>query len=94
MEGMLLEKELGDFIESLQIGRADRYRNLSIFPSFSERKGESGYILLDEAVATGRFVVEEISEGGSVPELMARNLMPDLDRALLGPHDQHRCRYV
>jgi len=50
------------------------YRTRAIFPLIGADAGsERDYLLLDEAVQSNLLVVEEISAGGSVPELKATN---------------------
>ena len=46
---------------------------LSIFPLFGTSSGGVDYLLSDEAISTGAVTVEEVSEGGSVPNLLVTN---------------------
>jgi hypothetical protein len=56
------------------------FANLTMLPLLHRGEQVATYLTLDEAVATGRFRVTEVSEGGHVPELRVRN---DLDTAVL-----------
>lgn len=57
----------------LRVGGAVRFEGLAVFPLFSGGDpgdpGPGGYALADEALAGGTTVVEELTEGGSVPQL-------------------------
>lgn len=61
------------FFTSLDVGPAWGHHNLTVHPLISNGSGNPFYLTLDEALATGRFRVAEISECGSVPELKACN---------------------
>lgn len=56
-----------------RVGDALRHEALSVFPLFSEPGGGPDYRLSDEALSDGTVVVQEVSEGGSVPELVVEN---------------------
>jgi hypothetical protein len=71
--------ELNEFISSIAVGTPDTFRNLGVFPLFSKKAYKNGYALVEDVIPTGKFVIEEVSEGGSVPELMATNLLSDID---------------
>jgi hypothetical protein len=56
------------------IGSPARHRALSVYPlTYTERCTAPAYLVLDEALATGRFRITEVSESGSVPRLLATN---------------------
>ncbi len=57
----------------LRVGEPIRHEALSVFPLFSDRSGMVDYRLSDAALADKSLLVEEISEGGSVPELLVEN---------------------
>jgi hypothetical protein len=57
----------------LQVGDPVKHESLAVFPLFAETVGGIDYLLADEAIAGGGIKVEEISEGGSVPELLVDN---------------------
>ena len=60
-------------LAEVRVGDAIRYESLSVFPLFSPCEQNVPYVLSDEAIASGSVVVEEVSEGGSVPTLLVRN---------------------
>lgn len=65
---------IDDVIAVITVGTPARHRGLAVYPLGSERKGGSAaYLLLDEALATGRFRITEVSDGGHVPRLLAVN---------------------
>jgi hypothetical protein len=57
----------------LSVGEPTRHESLSLFPLFAEPAGDLNYRLSDEALADESVLVEEISEGGSVPDLLVEN---------------------
>ena len=69
--------ELDAMLLTLRVGEAGEFRNLKVFPIFSSYPVSNGYTLLDDAVKTGKFVVKEISEGGSVPNLKVINQLDE-----------------
>lgn len=80
---MVLERELDNFIGSIYVKDPVSFRNMTVFPLFSDVHSENGYTLLDDAISTDKFVVQEVSEGGSVPELMVNNCLTDADVLIL-----------
>ena len=58
-----------DAVSSIRIGEAMEYRNLTVFPLFTDKRKAAGYLTLDEALERKCSVITEVSEGGSVPEL-------------------------
>ncbi len=71
---------LKPFIESFDIGDPVGHLNLTLVPLGGEGRGRIDYLLAADAVAAGQLTVTEISESGSVPELLASN---DGDRPVL-----------
>lgn len=61
-------------VSRLSVGSPATHKALSVFPLQAEA-GVPGvhYQLLDEALATGRFRISEVSESGAVPRLLAAN---------------------
>lgn len=58
----------------LKIGEPIKYEGLTVFPLFGENGGGGvPYALSDEAIASETVAVTEISEGGSVPDLLVEN---------------------
>jgi hypothetical protein len=62
-----------DFIESLRLGDFRHYGALTMVPLVSPLSPGAEYLVLDEALATGRFQIGEVSDGGLVPVLRATN---------------------
>lgn len=60
-------------LEQVVVGDLQRFGALSMVPLFAEASSKLDYSLLDEAIADGSAVIEEVSESGSVPELLFRN---------------------
>jgi ARG/rhodanese/phosphatase superfamily protein len=57
----------------IQVGAPVRHDSLSVFPLFAEIKSTVDYVLSDEAIAADSVVVGEVSEAGSVPDLLVEN---------------------
>lgn len=60
-------------LPAIRIGEPIRHESLTVFPLFTESHGNVNYLLSDEALQTGAVTVEEVSEGGSVPDLLVEN---------------------
>src|SRR5215475_12495646 len=57
----------------IRIGAPLEHEALTIFPLFGDSQGGIDYLLSDEAIGGGAVTVEEVSEGGSVPNLLVAN---------------------
>lgn len=57
----------------LRVGDPIRHEALVVFPLFALDGSQVEYVLADEAIASGSISVEEVSEGGSVPQLLVTN---------------------
>ena len=57
----------------IRVGEPIRYKALSVFPLFTESNGSVDYVLADEAIRDQLLAVQEVSESGSVPELLVEN---------------------
>jgi hypothetical protein len=67
-------KTIDDLIAVVTVGSPVRHRSLSVYPLRSEGKcAAAAYLVLDDALATGRFRIIEVSASGSVPQLLAIN---------------------
>lgn len=62
-----------NFIHDLQVDKSWSHRNLTVYPLVGANASKLGYLTLDEAIATDRFRIGEVSAIGSVPELKALN---------------------
>ena len=60
-------------LPTLRVGDPLRHEALSVFPLFSEANGGVDYRLSDAALADEALLVEEVSQSGSVPDLLVEN---------------------
>ena len=60
-------------LPTLRVGAPIRHEALTVFPLFSESSSNIDYRLSDAALADESLLVEEVSESGSVPELLVEN---------------------
>jgi len=60
-------------LPEIRVGDPIRHQALAVFPLFSPADSGVEYLLSDEAITAGSVNVEEISEGGSVPNLLVTN---------------------
>ncbi len=60
-------------LPEVRVGDSIRHEGLTVFALFSPPEGVVEYLLADEAIAAGSVTVEEVSEGGSVPNLLVTN---------------------
>lgn len=60
-------------LPTLRVGDPLRHEALSVFPLFSDSNGTVDYRLSDVALADESLLVEEVSEDGSVPDLLVEN---------------------
>jgi hypothetical protein len=60
-------------LPAIRIGASIHHNSLTVFPLFAEPHGHLDYLLSDEAIKAGTVTVQEVSEGGSVPELLVEN---------------------
>ena len=61
------------FIENISIGEAVSHDGLAVFPLLGKAPFAKDYLTLDEALAANTAVITEVSESGSVPQLLFRN---------------------
>jgi hypothetical protein len=64
---------LTDTLSSLKLGAPRSYRNLALFPLFASGGRLPAYLTLDEALEAKLARVTEVSDAGSVPELLFEN---------------------
>ena len=60
-------------LPEIRVGDPLRHESLSVFPLFSNSVGEVDYRLSEPALADESLLVEEVDEGGSVPDLLVEN---------------------
>ncbi|MBW2280154.1 MAG: hypothetical protein JRG76_12440 [Deltaproteobacteria bacterium] len=78
---------LGSTIDSLEVGAPTHHDRLTVWPLTANPPGaaqQPGYIPLSEALEKGSAEVEEVSEGGSVPNILIRNHAPQAVLVLFG----------
>jgi len=64
---------MGVGFPEITVGEPICWEGLAVFPLFAQAGGRLEYRLSDEAMAEGTVSVEEISEAGSVPNLLVEN---------------------
>lgn len=69
---MLLTKTFNE----ITLGEAQTYRNLAVFPLLAGDDGGPEYMTLAAALKEGLLLVSEVSESGSVPEILITNKAP------------------
>ena len=57
----------------VRVGNPVRHEALSIFPLFANAASPVEYLLSDEGIGSGAITVEEVSQAGSVPDLLVEN---------------------
>jgi hypothetical protein len=60
-------------LPEIQIGEPLYHESLAVFPLFSSTDDIVDYLLSGEAIKTGSVTVEEVTQGGSVPNLRVTN---------------------
>jgi hypothetical protein len=60
-------------VSNVRVGQPSRFGALSVFPLFDGAHTPVEYLLSDEGILSGSVTVEEVSEGGSVPDLLVEN---------------------
>ncbi|OYT75436.1 MAG: hypothetical protein CFK49_03165 [Armatimonadetes bacterium JP3_11] len=74
---------LQQILDRLQMGEVQSWENLSIVPLLTDTVAEPRYLLMQDALAKGLLVIEEVSVSGSVNTIKATNkatvpvLLPD-----------------
>src|SRR5262245_42018871 len=61
-------------VPAIRVGEPTRHGALTVFALFAEpHHARVDYLLADEAIQAGAVTVQEVSEGGSVPDLLVEN---------------------
>ena len=68
-----MDKSVETYILGLELGAGQSFETMAVFELLRPQNGGPEYITLREALEQGVFAVTEVSEGGSVPELMVIN---------------------
>jgi hypothetical protein len=61
---------LKDYLSKIEMGEVQRYKNIAVMPLFVKDDGKIDYLTLKEAMDRKVISVNEVSEGGSVPDLV------------------------
>jgi hypothetical protein len=72
-KGVQMDQHLQDLMQTVEVGEPAFRENLTVFPIFGPERSSPNYMTLDEAIQTGSAEITEVSEGGSVPELLFKN---------------------
>jgi len=68
-----MDKSVENYLLGMELGAGLSFENMTVFELLRPKNGGPEYITLKEALERGVFTVTEVSEGGSVPELMVAN---------------------
>ena len=68
-----METSIENYLDSLRLGEAQVYRNIILFPLHITANGSPVYVTLAEAIQARTLTVTEVSQSGSVPELLVVN---------------------
>ena len=68
-----MQNLIKQYIDGINIGDAQSYRNLAVFPLVSDYALDLDYLTLDEALDEDAIDVVELDQDGSVPELKVVN---------------------
>jgi hypothetical protein len=71
-------RSLSFAVDALEATKMIGHANLTLVPLSGPRAGRLDYILSAEAIEAGTLTITEVSEDGSVPELLAENKGPQL----------------
>lgn len=71
-----MQNLIKNYIEEINVGSAQIYRNLAVFPLVSDYAVDLDYLTLDEALDEDAIDVVELDQEGSVPELKVRHPNP------------------
>jgi len=64
---------IDQLLRQVQLAKALNYEGLTAYPLIRDMLLAKDYLTLDEALANKTAVITEVSEGGSVPQLLLRN---------------------
>ena len=68
--------EIRESLEGIKVGKALYFHNLTIFPLITNNGHAPDYVLLQDALKKNLAEVREVSEEGSIPELLVENRSP------------------
>ena len=67
---------IAEAIARIKLGEPAQFQNLTMFPLLAAQDRAPGYLLLDDALERKLARVSEVSDAGTVPELMFVNEAP------------------
>jgi hypothetical protein len=65
-----MELNLKDYLSKIEMGERQQFKNITVVPLFYPEAGKVDYLTLKEALDKKAIAVNEVSAGGSVPELV------------------------
>ena len=68
-----MNASIQEYLSSLRLGEPQTHRNIVVFPLIGSTYGDSRWLTLGEALEQQLLSVTEVSQGGSVPELIVIN---------------------
>ena len=72
-----MRKNIQDTLDSLSVGPAVQYGPMTMYPLLLQGvqapRPNIEYVCLEDALRTEKVIIQEVSAGGSVPELMFQN---------------------
>lgn len=68
-----MEMIISDFIAQIRFGEVQTFQNLQAIPLFLDQQEDLVYLTLKEALEKRFVLIQEVSQGGSVPELKVTN---------------------
>ncbi|MEW6349360.1 MAG: DUF6569 family protein [Thermodesulfobacteriota bacterium] len=68
-----MDRTIADFLAGMQLGVAQTHKNMTLHCLIGATECPITYLTLDEALKAEALRVQELSEGGSVPELRVHN---------------------
>lgn len=68
-----MKTEIKTCLDTLRFGDSKSYRHITVIPLYGATNGAPPYIALADAMSAKTITVTEVSEGGSVPELLVNN---------------------
>lgn len=68
-----MEQEIKNFLLNMELGKPQSYKKMGVIPLRTSDNNGPKYVTLKEALEKAHLTIKEVSEGGSVPELMVIN---------------------
>ena len=60
-------------LPEIRVGDPVRHESLSVFPLFTDARGDVDYLMSDTALGNESLLIEEVDQAGSVPDLLVEN---------------------